>query len=38
MPAAGTQKAHSDAPGAEAVKKTKETLGWERPDESFYIP
>lgn len=38
MPAAGTQKAHSDAPGAEAVKKTKETLGWERPDETFYIP
>ena len=38
MPSAGTQKAHSDAPGEEAVKKTKEALGWERPDETFYIP
>lgn len=38
MPSAGTQKAHSDAPGEEAVKRTKEALGWERPGETFYIP
>src|SRR5215213_1801168 len=28
MPTAGTRKAHSDAPGAEAVKETKRALGW----------
>jgi transketolase len=37
MPTAGTRKAHSDAPGAEAVKETKRALGW--PDEEdFFIP
>ena len=29
MPSAGTQKAHSDAPGEEAVKETKRNLGWD---------
>src|SRR5215216_2152709 len=28
MPTAGTRKAHSDAPGAEAVRETKRRLGW----------
>src|ERR687890_1598539 len=37
MPAAGTRKAHSDAPGAEAVKETKRALGWPE-DKEFYIP
>jgi transketolase len=37
MPTAGTRKAHSDAPGAEAVKETKRHLGWPE-DEDFYIP
>ena len=37
MPTAGTRKAHSDAPGAEAVKETKRHLGWPE-DKSFYIP
>jgi transketolase len=37
MPSQGTQKAHSDAPGADAVRQTKRNLGW--PDnKSFYIP
>lgn len=33
----GTQKAHSDAPGEEEVRLTKENLGWPT-DSSFYIP
>jgi transketolase len=37
MPNAGTRKAHSDAPGAEAVKQTKRALGWPE-DEDFFIP
>jgi transketolase len=37
MPTAGTRKAHSDAPGPEAVKETKRHLGWPE-DKFFYIP
>src|SRR3989441_277142 len=37
MPTAGTCKAHSDAPGAEAVRETKRHLGWPE-DKTFYIP
>ncbi len=37
MPAAGTNKAHSDAPGPDAVKATKKALGWPV-DKDFYIP
>jgi transketolase len=37
MPTAGTRKAHSDAPGAEAVKETKRALGWPE-DEEFHLP
>src|SRR5437016_2222826 len=37
MPTAGTRKAHSDAPGAEAVRETKRHLGWPE-DKQFYIP
>ena len=37
MPAAGTRKAHSDAPGAEAVKETKRALGWPE-DKTFHLP
>jgi transketolase len=37
MPSAGTRKAHSDAPGAEAVRETKRALGWPE-DKEFYIP
>jgi transketolase len=37
MPTAGTRKAHSDAPGAEAVKETKRALGWPE-DEDFFVP
>ena len=36
LPAAGTSKAHSDAPGVEAVKQTKENLGMPA-DKDFYI-
>jgi transketolase len=37
MPKQGTSKAHSDAPGEDAVKETKRNLGW--PDNKrFYIP
>jgi transketolase len=38
MPAAGTRKAHSDAPGAEAVKETKRALGWPEDAEEFHLP
>ncbi|MBC7912076.1 MAG: transketolase, partial [Pyrinomonadaceae bacterium] len=37
MPSAGTNKAHSDAPGAEAVRETKRHLGWPE-DKTFYVP
>lgn len=37
MPKQGTSKAHSDAPGEEAVKETKRNLGWPE-DKHFYIP
>ena len=37
MPTAGTRKAHSDAPGADAVRETKRHLGWPE-DKQFFIP
>jgi transketolase len=37
MPTAGTRKAHSDAPGEEAVRETKRHLGWPE-DKEFYVP
>ena len=37
MPKQGTSKAHSDAPGEEAVKETKRNLDWPE-NKSFYIP
>ena len=37
MPTQGTRKAHSDAPGEEAVRETKKHLGWPE-DKQFYIP
>ena len=37
MPTAGTRKAHSDAPGEEAVRETKKHLGWPE-DKFFYVP
>jgi transketolase len=37
MPTAGTRKAHSDAPGEEAVRATKRHLGWPE-DKQFYVP
>src|SRR4051812_10089367 len=37
MPTQGTRKAHSDAPGEEAVRETKRHLGWPE-DEEFFIP
>ncbi len=37
MPTQGTRKAHSDAPGADAVRETKRHLGWPE-DETFYVP
>ncbi len=37
MPKQGTSKAHSDAPGVDAVKETKRNLGWPE-DRQFYIP
>jgi transketolase len=36
LPSQGTQKAHSDAPGAEAVAAARKTLGWTSPP--FVIP
>ena len=36
LPSAGTQKAHSDAPGAEAVAAARKTLNWTY--EPFVIP
>jgi transketolase len=37
MPTQGTRKAHSDAPGPEAVRETKRALGWDE-DKEFFIP
>ncbi len=37
MPKQGTSKAHSDAPGEEAVRETKRNLGWDE-DKQFYVP
>jgi transketolase len=37
LPTAGTRKAHSDAPGEEAVRETKRHLGWPE-DKQFYVP
>src|SRR5918912_2505934 len=37
MPTAGTRKAHSDAPGEDAVRATKRALGWDE-DKEFFIP
>src|SRR5215207_3146213 len=37
MPTQGTRKAHSDAPGEEAVRETKRHLGWPE-DQQFFIP
>ncbi len=37
MPKQGTSKAHSDAPGEQAVRETKRNLGWPE-NKSFYIP
>ncbi len=37
MPTAGTRKAHSDAPGEDAVRETKRRLGWPE-DKYFHVP
>ena len=37
MPTEGTRKAHSDAPGEEAVRETKRRLGWPE-DKTFFVP
>ncbi|HEV8592226.1 MAG TPA: transketolase [Pyrinomonadaceae bacterium] len=37
MPKQGTSKAHSDAPGVDAVKETKRNLEWSE-NKSFFIP
>ncbi|HYG81173.1 MAG TPA: transketolase, partial [Pyrinomonadaceae bacterium] len=37
LPTEGTRKAHSDAPGEEAVREAKRRLGWPE-DKHFYIP
>jgi transketolase len=37
MPTQGTRKAHSDAPGEDAVRATKRALGWPE-DETFSVP
>src|SRR5436190_8599488 len=37
MPKQGTNKAHSDAPGPDAVKETKRNLGWPE-NKDFFIP
>jgi transketolase len=37
LPKQGTSKAHSDAPGPEAVKEMKRNLGWDENAE-FYVP
>ena len=37
MPTQGTRKAHSDAPGEDAVRETKRHLGWPE-DKQFFVP
>ncbi|HEX8476289.1 MAG TPA: transketolase [Pyrinomonadaceae bacterium] len=37
MPTQGTRKAHSDAPGEEAVRAAKRALDWPE-DKTFYVP
>ncbi|MBC7797863.1 MAG: transketolase, partial [Pyrinomonadaceae bacterium] len=37
MPKQGTNKAHSDAPGEDAVKETKRNLGWDE-NKTFHVP
>lgn len=37
MPKAGTSKAHSDAPGEDAVKETKRNLNWDE-NAQFFVP
>lgn len=37
MPKQGTNKAHSDAPGQDAVRETKRNLGWPE-DKEFWVP
>lgn len=37
LPTAGTRKAHSDAPGEDAVREAKKNLGWPE-DKFFYVP
>jgi transketolase len=37
MPKQGTNKAHSDAPGEDAVRETKRNLGWDE-DAHFFVP
>ena len=37
MPTQGTRKAHSDAPGEDAVRETKRHLGWPE-DKEFFVP
>src|SRR5215207_2352338 len=37
MPKQGTNKAHSDAPGEEAVRETKRNLGWDE-NAQFFVP
>jgi transketolase len=37
MPKQGTSKAHSDAPGEEAVRETKRNLGWPE-NKFFFVP
>ncbi len=37
MPKQGTSKAHSDAPGEDAVRETKRNLGWDE-EKHFYVP
>jgi transketolase len=37
MPSAGTRKAHSDAPGADAVRETKRHLNWPKTRASMYL-
>jgi transketolase len=36
LPSQGTQKAHSDAPGADAIAAARKTLGWDYPP--FVVP
>jgi transketolase len=35
---AGTSEAHGSPLGVDEVRRTKEALGWEHPDETFFVP